>query len=640
MMEEQLRMQQEEQLRMQQQQQEEQMRLQQQQEEQLRMQQQQDEQMRLQQQEEQLRMQQQQEEQLRMQQQQEEQMRLQQQQEEQLRLQQQQQEEQLRIQQQQQEEQLRMQQQQQEEQMRLQQEEQLRQQQEEQMRLQQEEQLRQQQEEQMRLQQQEQLRQQQEEQMRLQQEEQLRQQQEEQMRLQQHQEEQMRLQQQQEEQTRLQQQQEEQMRLQQQQQEEQMRLQQQQEEQMRLQQQQQEQMRMQQQEQEHQMMLQQEEQARMQQQQIMQQQQSFQQQSMQQQSFQQQHTFQQQQTFQQQSMQQQSFQQSMSSSKSSEQNITMQVKSGGFLHDENGHPIQEDFTAGLKPTNTGAMIRQQGDANFPHDQKSSISPSAGSLRQTPAGNRLREFGEMNMTPQPNMDYDAFDATRHSVKSLVEHFKTKASQDIPDGFLRRQQQDPNAPPLSYLHIQKRSSSQTRQQHTQSYIETQSNSSAANNINRRSMSDALAMEHMQQQQGMSNGLQDPSAILGGNEASTLSCQRPENVSRDRTTHIPTDSIIAQQPNLMPPGNCQAPSDVALSDRFADMLAELNSPLPPLPPLPEGIMKPKAVSNGISNDHGHGAKNHVVAQDLSGGVREASEHGTEAGWSKQISVSLCMS
>merc|ERR1712223_1903305 len=137
----------------------------------------------------------------------------------------------------------------------------------------------------------------------------------------------------------------------------------------------------------------------MQQQQM--QQQQMQQQQMQQQQMQQQQM--QQQQIQQQQMQQQHFQQQQTnmsrtttetSSFSQQQslhesNLSMQVKSGGFINGGQGQQ-EEDYTSSLKPTSEGELIRTQGDLHFSQSSVQSQQMEQVQLRSTGGAKDIKD----------------------------------------------------------------------------------------------------------------------------------------------------------------------------------------------------------------------------------------------------------
>merc|ERR1711981_455188 len=91
------------------------------------------------------------------------------------------------------------------------------------------------------------------------------------------------------------------------------------------------------------------------------QQQQMQQQQMQQQQVQQQHFQQQQMSMSRTTTETSSFSQQQSLHQS---NLSMQVKSGGFLSGGDGQQHAEDYTSSLKPTSEGEIIRTHGDLQY------------------------------------------------------------------------------------------------------------------------------------------------------------------------------------------------------------------------------------------------------------------------------------
>merc|ERR1711992_410776 len=149
---------------------------------------------------------------------------------------------------------------------------------------------------------------------------------------------------------------------------------------------------------------------------------------MQQQQMQQQ---QQQMMMQQQSMQSQSMtstttrtEQSSSLHKSE---ISMQMKSGGMLNNNQNQQL-EDYTGSLRPTTTGSLIRQTGDVIFTQAGQSEHELEQVELRPTSKGNvkdNIRQSGVfVGIVGDNNSlinDMANFDYEKHSVRELVGHF---------------------------------------------------------------------------------------------------------------------------------------------------------------------------------------------------------------------------
>merc|ERR1719225_1050472 len=199
-------------------------------------------------------------------------------------------------------------------------------------------------------------------------------------------------------------------------------------------------------------------------------QQQMQQQQMQQQQMQQ-HQMQQQQ-MQQQQMQQQHFQQqqtSMSrtttetSSFSQQQNLqqsnlSMQVKSGGFMHGQQGGQQQvEDYTSSLKPTSEGELIRTQGDLQYTQSSVQQQPMEQVQLRSTGGAKDIKDnirqsgvfvgvMGDLNALVADGNE-------KHSVQDIVKHFSKVKPGDIPDQMMPQHYQMQHAPPsLSELQEQ--------------------------------------------------------------------------------------------------------------------------------------------------------------------------------------------
>ena len=158
------------------------------------------------------------------------------------------------------------------------------------------------------------------------------------------------------------------------------------------------------------------------------------------------------------SSQQKSF--SSTTTKQDHSEISMQMKSGGLMHDERQGPTMQinDYVGTLRPSTTGEEIRTPApDAIYTSNRESVYNEeqlySQAALRKTQA-QKQGVFGGIAgdrnslLTENPDLDYE-----RHSVGNLVKHFSKIKSADINPQFLPQQysamQNSGEAPPLSYL-----------------------------------------------------------------------------------------------------------------------------------------------------------------------------------------------
>merc|ERR1719148_180626 len=158
------------------------------------------------------------------------------------------------------------------------------------------------------------------------------------------------------------------------------------------------------------------------------------------------------------SSQQKSF--SSTTTKQDHSEISMQMKSGGLMHDERQGPTMQidDYVGSLRPSTTGEEIRTPApDAIYTSNRESVYNEeqlySQAALRKTQA-QKQGVFGGIAgdrnslLMENPDLDYE-----RHSVGNLVKHFSKIKSADINPQFLPQQysamQNSGEAPPLSYL-----------------------------------------------------------------------------------------------------------------------------------------------------------------------------------------------
>merc|ERR1719367_1172154 len=179
------------------------------------------------------------------------------------------------------------------------------------------------------------------------------------------------------------------------------------------------------------------------------QQQQMQQQQMQQQQFQQQQTSMSRTTNQTSSFsQQQNLQQS---------NLSMQVKSGGFMHGQQGGQQQvEDYTSSLKPTSEGELIRTQGDLHFSQSSVQSQQMEQVQLRSTGGAKDIKDnIRQLGVFVGIAGDLNALVADgneKHSVQDIVKHFSKIKPGDIPQQMMPQHYLVQQPPSLSELQEQ--------------------------------------------------------------------------------------------------------------------------------------------------------------------------------------------
>ena len=179
-----------------------------------------------------------------------------------------------------------------------------------------------------------------------------------------------------------------------------------------------------------------------------------------------------------------------------------------------------DYSSSLRPTTTGAAIRSQGDVPGFFSQAGAGGAgglgggttevySTGSLREIKAENR-RSFAV-----NQNIDFERFDLEKHSVRGLVEHFsKVGPPPDELQAQMSAKGQGESAPPLSYLHQQKKQRDEQRRRHREMMEADGPVNELLNYQSKNAISDYLVMDVEGQRRG-ATGLVDPSAILGGND-----------------------------------------------------------------------------------------------------------------------------
>jgi len=245
------------------------------------------------------------------------------------------------------------------------------------------------------------------------------------------------------------------------------------------------------------------------------QQQQMQQQQMQQQQFQQQQTSMSRTTTQTSNFsQQQNLQQS---------NLSMQVKSGGFMHGQQGGQQQvEDYTSSLKPTSEGELIRTQGDLHFSQSSVQSQQMEQVQLRSTGGAKDIKDnIRQSGVFVGIAGDLNALVADgneKHSVQDIVKHFSKVKPGAIPDQMMPQHYQMQHAPPsLTELQEQAKDRQFSYQKRDQvdgsselSHAEQKAAEEKAKLFERRtSLKEYLLMDGEKSQKG--NQIIDPSNIL---------------------------------------------------------------------------------------------------------------------------------
>merc|ERR1712088_1159957 len=253
--------------------------------------------------------------------------------------------------------------------------------------------------------------------------------------------------------------------------------------------------------------------------------QQMQQQQMQQQQMQQQH-FQQQQT----NMSRTTTETSSFSQQHSlhESNLSMQVKSGGFINGGQGQQV-EGYTSSLKPTSEGELIRTQGDIQYSQTNMQQSGMEQVQLRKTSGTKDIKDtVRQSGVFVGIAGDHNAlvsemFDNEKHSVSDMVKHFSKIKPGDIPQNIMPQHYQMQHAPPsLSELQDQAKDrqfsyqkKDQVDSSSTMTYAEQKAAEEEAKLFERRtSLKDFMLMEG---EKSSNINIIDPSNILQGAKAS---------------------------------------------------------------------------------------------------------------------------
>ena len=259
---------------------------------------------------------------------------------------------------------------------------------------------------------------------------------------------------------------------------------------------------------------------------------------------------QQQMQMQQQQMQQQQFeQQQMSMSRTTtetssfsqqqnlqQSNLSMQVKSGGFMTGQQGGQQQvEDYTSSLKPTSEGELIRTHGDLQYTQSSVQQHGMEQVKLRSTGGAKDIKDnirqsgvfvgvMGDLNALVADGNE-------KHSVQDIVKHFSKIKPGDMPQQMMPQHYQMQHAPPsLSELQEQAKDKQFSYQKKDQvdgsselSLAEQRAAEEKAKLFERRtSLKEYLLMDGEKTQQGIN--IIDPSNILQGAKASRWQSDSP--------------------------------------------------------------------------------------------------------------------
>lgn len=203
-------------------------------------------------------------------------------------------------------------------------------------------------------------------------------------------------------------------------------------------------------------------------------------------------------------------------------NLSMQVKSGGFLSGGDGQQRVEDYTSSLKPTSEGEIIRTHGDLQYSQSAVQQGQMEQVQLRKTSASkdnmDNIRQSGVFVGIAGDLNALVADGNEKHSVRDIVKHFSKVKPGDIPQQMMPQYYQSQHAPPsLSELQEQAkdRQFSYQKKDHVDGSSElSQAEQKAAEEKmklfeRRTSLKDFLLIEGEKSQHG--NQLIDPSNIL---------------------------------------------------------------------------------------------------------------------------------
>ncbi len=286
-------------------------------------------------------------------------------------------------------------------------------------------------------------------------------------------------------------------------------------------------------------------------------------------------------------------------------------------------PEPTNYAESLRPTTTGVAIRTQGDVNYStagFRPNEGIEPYTTSLRPTAVGQIIRETGAI---PDPHrmQSPDMVDASeeKKSVKHLVKKFRARQDEvpPMPYGAMAKSR-SLGAMGGSHHHYQQQKRTlrphQEQQQSQQPLLQPiqlqqqQQRASSVDNpaslpltvTNRTPMQDSLALGSVSGARVV-GALTDPSSILGGNRDQPW---QPLLALCRRSSPAPppppplllgSSSVRSSRSSLVSPFTESGQRRQNLKEKFASMLAELETPLPPMPDLPIGVVAERSGGGG---------------------------------------------
>merc|ERR1719450_695103 len=204
-------------------------------------------------------------------------------------------------------------------------------------------------------------------------------------------------------------------------------------------------------------------------------------------------------------------------------NLSMQVKSGGFMSGQQGGQQQiEDYTSSLKPTSEGELIRTHGDMQFTQSSVQQQQMEQVQLRSTGGAKDIKDnIRQSGVFVGIAGDLNALVADgneKHSVQDIGKHFSKVKPGAIPDQMMPQHYQMQHAPPsLTELQEQAKERQFSYQKRDQvdvsselSHAEQKAAEEKAKLFERRtSLKEYLLMDGEKSQKG--NQIIDPSNIL---------------------------------------------------------------------------------------------------------------------------------
>merc|ERR1712126_710458 len=138
-------------------------------------------------------------------------------------------------------------------------------------------------------------------------------------------------------------------------------------------------------------------------------------------------------------------------------NLSMQVKSGGFMSGQQGGQQQiEDYTSSLKPTSEGELIRTHGDMQYTQSSVQQQQMEQVQLRSTGGAKDIKDnIRQSGVFVGIAGDLNALVADgneKHSVQDIVKHFSKIKPGDIPQQMMPQHYLVQQPPSLSELQEQ--------------------------------------------------------------------------------------------------------------------------------------------------------------------------------------------